>query len=138
MHYVGELREKFGIPGPRNPELAQIRNKSLMKVKAEEEHIPTAKFLTVDFLTETNTEVLGKRITSKITVFPNFVKPEHGVGCGGSAKITDREELVQWITKNLNKNAVSLKKNSTQHPNGNSFTLHSHLMYCTVGSIFEV
>ena len=108
MHYVGDLREKFGIPGPRNPELAHIRNKTLMKVKAEEANIPTAKFLTVDFLTETNTEVLAERITSKITAFPIFAKPEHGVACGGSAKIANREELVHWITENLNKNAVKL------------------------------
>uniref|UniRef100_A0A914UW17 ATP-grasp domain-containing protein n=2 Tax=Plectus sambesii TaxID=2011161 RepID=A0A914UW17_9BILA len=100
VYFVANLRESFGIPGPTNAELEKIRDKRSMKECALERGIPTAPFLVLSDLA--NTEEAKTRIESVLS-YPLFVKPIYGVASAGNARLNNQEELMAWLLATKNK-----------------------------------
>uniref|UniRef100_A0AC35GSR4 ATP-grasp domain-containing protein n=1 Tax=Panagrolaimus sp. PS1159 TaxID=55785 RepID=A0AC35GSR4_9BILA len=98
---ICHFRKKFGLEGPRFEDLDHLRNKTLEKIVAEKNGVPTAKFAIVDFKKLQNTENAAMQIYKKIGGFPMFRKAVYGVGCSECGYIRDEKELKEWLDENV-------------------------------------
>ncbi|KAI6226318.1 ATP-grasp domain-containing protein [Aphelenchoides fujianensis] len=97
MDAACEVRQAYGIPGPKPGELDRLRDKGQLKAACREGGIPIARFSIVDFALAEDVELLARRVEAEVGGFPAFRKPLNGFGSGGGGEITDAADLRRFL-----------------------------------------
>uniref|UniRef100_A0A914PA34 ATP-grasp domain-containing protein n=1 Tax=Panagrolaimus davidi TaxID=227884 RepID=A0A914PA34_9BILA len=101
---VCNIREKYDIQGPKPKDVEYLRDKALLKMTAKEKGIPTMKFTIFDPRKVESIEVEIGKIMKEIKTFPIFRKPIIASGSYGSEKISNMEELEEFVTSEVKNN----------------------------------
>uniref|UniRef100_A0A914QG43 D-alanine--D-alanine ligase C-terminal domain-containing protein n=1 Tax=Panagrolaimus davidi TaxID=227884 RepID=A0A914QG43_9BILA len=101
---VCNIREKYDIQGPKPKDVEYLRDKALLKMTAKERGIPTMKFTIFDPRKVESIEVEIGKIMKEIKTFPIFRKPIIASGSYGSEKISNMEELEEFVTSEVKNN----------------------------------